>query len=338
MTSMQNRMNGLGLFCALMIPALGILNRDSSVPDMSVGQLAALWLILSAFLLVIWLLNAQLDHFFSQRPYLTRPGRITIIAGCDVVLILLCFGLDAAGWLPISFHDYNPHSYQIFGRLCVATLLMATIQYAFQSTIRQEMLKRQNEQLRSENLVAELEGLKQQLNPHFLFNSLGTLRAMVRERDANAEQFVLRLSAVYRQFLSKHNQATISLPDELEFLENYLFMLRFRYENQLTLTVDVNPQLRPASLPTFCLQLLVENCLKHNVLSATKPLSIRIYQDTPLSVTVENNRQPKLTDVDSTGIGLDNLRKRYQLLGVSDAVTVRETDTTFAVTVALLAP
>lgn len=335
-------MNWLGVLCALLLPALGILNRDSNKPDISVGQLAFVWVVLSIFLLLVWFLNSELNAFFSRRNPFPLPLRVSLVIGGNMLMILLFFAAKQVVKLPVSAEEYGVQNYQLFIRLCIATVLVTMIQSALQSMVQQEVLKRQNEQLRNENLVAELEGLKQQINPHFLFNSLGTLRAMIHEKDNHAEQFVLRLSAVYRQFLSKGNEPTTTLSEELDFLENYLFMLRFRYEDQLVLTVSIDSQndtrLQTSHLPAFCLQLLVENCLKHNRLSTSQPLSIRIYQDSPHSITVENNRQPKQTGVDSTGIGLDNLRKRYTLLGVTNAVTVRETDGLFAISVTLLKP
>ncbi|MEZ0487303.1 sensor histidine kinase [Fibrella aquatica] len=334
---MRNRINWLGIACALLIPALGVLNRDSSLPPLSVEKLMTVWLTMSLFLFVIWTLNYGLNMYFSNRPQVAPLVRVGVMAVCDGLVISLIFGLESGGWFPIAFADYSQHPYQLLARLCAATLLLTTIQYAFLSTIRQEGLKRQNEQLRTENLVAELEGLKQQINPHFLFNSLGTLRAMIHEKDENAEQFVLRLSTVYRQFLSKRNETTTSLSEELAFLNHYLFMLRFRYEEGLKLVIEVDPQVAAqVRLPAFCLQLLVENCIKHNSLSMARPLSIRIYQENPRTVTVANNRQPKQTGVESTGIGLANLRKRYALLGLSNAVTIHETDERFTITVALL--
>ncbi|WP_425290684.1 sensor histidine kinase [Spirosoma linguale] len=333
---MQSRTNWLGVFCALLLPTLGILNRDTSLPEVSAGTLAGAWCILSCFLQGVWLLNGQLYRILRKQPHWPVAAKLGIIILCDGLAITLFMALRFTGWLPHSLQAYSPQTYQLFLRLSFAVTLISTIQYAFLSLMQQQVLIRQNEQLRNENLVAELEGLKQQINPHLLFNSLGTLRAMIREHDEHAEQFVLRLSAVYRQFLSKRNETTIPLHEELDFLDNYLFMLRFRYEDQLTLLVEVTAASNSFRLPSFCLQLLVENCLKHNVLSATKPLSVRIYQAGGRTITVENNKQPKLTDVDSTGIGLDNLRKRYKLLGIDEGVTIRETETSFSVSVVLL--
>lgn len=334
---MRNRINGLGLICSLLIPALGILNRDAERVALSTGQLLAIWLVLSAFLLIIWGLNLRITSFFRSRPQFTTAIQLSAVGMADLVVIFLFFEANR-WWFSVSFEGYVLHSYQLFIRLNLAVLLLSIIQYAFLSTMQREVLKRQNEQLRNENLVAELEGLKQQVNPHFLFNSLGTLRAMIHEKDENAEQYVLRLSAVYRQFLSNRNEPTTTLSDELDFLNNYLFMLRFRYENRLQLNIDVDRNQREARLPMFCLQLLVENCIKHNSLSEAKPLAVRIYQTDSASITVENNKQPKLSDVDSTGIGLANLRKRYRLLGLPNAVSIRDDEHVFAISVALIKP
>ncbi len=333
---MQKRITWLGVFCSIMIPAVGILSRKG--PTIPAEKIPVVWFILSVFLFGMWFINYHVAIYLRNKQGLHFWRRIIVIAFCDLMILLLYFLLIELKWLPISSDIYNIRDYQLLIRLGFAITLASVIQYAFVGMQQKETLRRQNDQLRFENLVAELEGLKQQINPHFLFNSLGTLRAMIHEKDDNAEQFVLRLSAVYRHFLSKHNENSTTLREELTFLESYIYMLRFRYEGALHVVIDVEEDVESMLLPAFSLQLLVENCIKHNTLSGTKPLLVKIYHQEPGVITVENNRQPRLTDIESMGVGLENLRQRYKLLGIPDPITIDETEALFAVSITLIDP
>lgn len=330
-----NRIIWLGVLCSVFIAVMGMIARDVYHPNISLSKLIKYGLAVSTLLLIIWFVNLWFYLYFKDKKQVSTIVKVGLITLSDVGLIGLFILLKRYGFLS-SFQDYFLLDTQVFIRFFLAVLLTTSIQFTFINTIQHEVLNQHNEQLRNENLVAELEGLKQQINPHFLFNSLGTLRVMIHDNDENAEEFVLRLSAVYRQFLSKRNDSTVTLQEELTFLENYLFMLKFRYEVGLNLRIELDTTNQFKHLPTFCLQLLVENCIKHNVVSTNKPLSVRIYQENPASITVENNKQPKHTNEESTGIGLNNLRKRYGLLGLANAITIRETDRLFAVSIVLI--
>ena len=335
---MNKRLNRVGVLTALAIPALRYLSPDALRSGVSVGDQALRWLVLSSFFLIIWFLNGQLYTVFSRTKRLPPFVQFLLIILVDGLVVLIEMELMVLGWIPRSFSGDGPWHIVLYSRLGFGAAVLASIQFMLVGLFRQETLRQQNEQLRSERLMAELEGLKQQVNPHFLFNSLGTLRAMIREKDSNAEQYVLSLAAVYRQFLSKRTELTATLSDELDLMENYLFMLRFRFEESLNVTIDVDGQSKQAKLPVFCIQQLVSNCIKHNIVSVSKPLSIRVYQQNPTSITIENNKQLRLSGVDSTGTGLANLRKRCNLLGLTDGVVVLDTPVLFSVTVTLLDP
>jgi LytS/YehU family sensor histidine kinase len=178
--------------------------------------------------------------------------------------------------------------------------------------------------------------LKQQVNPHFLFNALSTLRIMVREKDDRAEPFILKLSDLYRQLLSKNTAQTVSLDEELEFLRSYMYMLQARFESLLHIRIETWPDSGQKKIPAYSLQLLVENCIKHNIISAARPLYITIFQQQPDTILIDNNLQLKPSVEDAGGIGLDNLRKRYELLQVEDGVTLTRTEKKFSVTLKLL--
>ncbi len=188
--------------------------------------------------------------------------------------------------------------------------------------IRQENLI-ENERLQQQNLQKELTALRNQLNPHFLFNSLNTLNSLIRD-NKEATQFVNKLSHMYRYILQSGERDLVSLRDELKFLESYAFLIKTRY-HQYCFHIDVQIEDRHMAMeiPPMALQLLVENAVKHNEISKGCPLGIRIYSKEDFLV-VENKIHPRSTPVESTGNGLINLDKRYFLLRKKKIVISRD--------------
>jgi LytS/YehU family sensor histidine kinase len=190
--------------------------------------------------------------------------------------------------------------------------------------------------LKTENIRVQFDILKQQISPHFLFNSLSSLRSMIRTSNHNAENFVIKLSDIYRSLLSNKERDTITLKEELEFIKDYSFLLFARYENMLHIKVDIPDTLLNLHIPTFSLQLLLENCVKHNILSKEKPLYIKIYDSGVNNITVENNLQQRIETGEESGHGLQNLIKRYDLLGVSNGVQIFSDESVFRIKIKLL--
>jgi two-component system, LytTR family, sensor kinase len=188
--------------------------------------------------------------------------------------------------------------------------------------------------LQAENIEAQFNLLIQKVNPDFLFHSLTTLQMMVKSDDPKAEEYILKLADVYRQTLKKERSA-VSLEEELAFLQSYLFLMRYGQEKAITFDVQVSDASLGYQLPVFSLQLLGENCIKHNVFSETQPLHIQLFQKDPKSITIANNYQPKGVPTESFGVGIENLKMRYVLLGIEDAVTIEQNETTYATTIKL---
>lgn len=181
------------------------------------------------------------------------------------------------------------------------------------------------DQMNADKTAAQYELLKQQVNPHFLFNSLNTLKSMVEAQDKNAPHFIVMLSDFYRSALEKRHDYIISLEEELETLQAYMFLLTSRFEEGIQLEIDIEEQHVTSMIPSFTLQLLIENCIKHNVISLNTPLVIRIYTDNG-SIIVENNLQLKRTPVISTNTGLNNIIQRYKHLSGRDVVITKTED------------
>lgn len=191
----------------------------------------------------------------------------------------------------------------------------------------------ENERLKQQNLENELNALKNQIDPHFLFNSLNSLNSLVRGNEA-ATNFVSKLSFMYRYILQSSHKDTISVKEELKFLESYVYLIQTRYRDRFSLQLDIDAQHLDRKVPPLALQLLVENAVKHNEISESHPLHVHIRsQDGTL--VVENALRPRSTLAEGTGNGLANLGKRYQLLG-QGRMRISNSNHTFSVALPLL--
>lgn len=191
------------------------------------------------------------------------------------------------------------------------------------------------EQLKKEALQSQLDSLKAQINPHFLFNSLSTLSSLVVENPKQAERFIEELASVYRYVLQTNDQLLTSLATELQFIRAYFHLLQMRFGRSVELEITVEERYKALLIPPLTLQLLVENAVKHNAALPTKPLLIQIYTDEQGQLTVTNTVRRKQTLTPSNRTGLTNISTKYRLLGQPDVV-IRQSDDCFQVTVPLI--
>ncbi|RAK62894.1 sensor histidine kinase [Hymenobacter edaphi] len=196
----------------------------------------------------------------------------------------------------------------------------------------------QNERLQKEMAQAEAETLRQQLDPHFMFNALNALTSLVEDEPKVAVRFIRQLSLVYRYVLDARGREVVPLHDELAFAESYLFLQRIRYGEALQVTMPAAAAVPPqAVVPPLSLQLLIENALKHNVATAAQPLQLRIELDAAgRHLRVVNTLRPRrVAPGESAGIGLPNLRGRYRHL-TPEPVQVAHGEAEFSVTLPVL--
>ncbi|WP_460971476.1 sensor histidine kinase [Spirosoma migulaei] len=191
------------------------------------------------------------------------------------------------------------------------------------------------ERLEKENVQAQFAALKSQVNPHFLFNSLSILSSLVHADADLSEKFIDQLSRAYRYILEQKDNERVLLKTELEFIQAYRFLLNIRFENKFDVLINV-PEADQTrySIAPLTLQLLVENAVKHNRMSAKEPLKVHIKLDADCLV-VENNLQTRPKSENSTGVGLENIITRYALL-TDQPVWVGESDGLFVVKIPLL--
>ncbi len=188
-------------------------------------------------------------------------------------------------------------------------------------------------QLEKENIIAQYETLKGQTNPHFLFNSLNTLLTIV-ENNKEANSYIQNLSGFLRYTLKDKSAEIKSVKDEINIVEKYFFLQKYRFGSSLNIKIDVQQQFYNYHLPPLSLQILGENAIKHNIISKQKPLNIHIFIQKDGYIVVENNLQQKI-DVDSTNTGLENIKKRYKFLSAKN-VNIKEKGGKFTVELPLL--
>ncbi len=189
-------------------------------------------------------------------------------------------------------------------------------------------------EIEQQNLVSQLSVLKNQIDPHFLFNNFNTLLSLIESDPAVAAQFVEELAQVYRYILQIKDKDTITLEEELAFTRSYVYLLRTRFRENFSLDVQIPQSLLTSPVLPFCIQTLVENAVKHNRITADTPLVVTVEQEGDF-LKVTNPLQRKRILNNSSGIGLDNLRKRYRFFTRKPFI-IQETRKVFVVKLPLL--
>jgi LytS/YehU family sensor histidine kinase len=175
------------------------------------------------------------------------------------------------------------------------------------------------EKFQKESAEAQFNALRSQINPHFLFNSFNVLSSLVHKDPSIASKFIDQLSIVYRYVLNHEQNKIVPLKEELDFLESYIYLLKIRFQDNLSIEILVPEDLQNTQIAPATLQLLIENAIKHNVVSKSNPLNIKIFND-ETHLIVENSILRKEFKEESTNKGLANIRRRYEYLCGKDAV------------------
>ncbi len=221
-----------------------------------------------------------------------------------------------------------------FSGTLMVTLLVSTFVHGngFLTAWKQTLIEA--ERLKKDHIAAQYETLKNQVNPHFLFNSFNVLTTLVHKDADLAEQFVRQLSNVYRYVLDSRDKEVVPLEMELKQLEAYIFLMKIRFGESLK--IDIKPIFTEGvSVAPLTLQMLIENALKHNAVSKTTPLSIEVFQEGADYIVVKNLIQLKNSVGESTGVGLENIRSRYKFLS-DKAIAVLQEDGFFRVKIPII--
>jgi hypothetical protein len=290
-----------------------------------------------AFGLGNWLIGRYTKKFdWTKNPKRTNLINFFIYMGYGIIMsIMIPFTVDRLLWGMSGKEVF----YDVSAKAFITIVADLIIFYLYYSTfIANNWIKsiEKNEELKRENLLAKYEALKNQVNPHFLFNNLNTLSGMVEQKHEKTTDFIKKLSDIYRYVLEQNDKELVSIKDEIKFVDDYVFLTKMRFGEGLIfnshLTKDQNLQVAPLGL-----QMLVENAIKHNIISDDMPLKIDMVIEDGF-VIVRNNLQKKKTIISGKEpLGLENLIKRYAYLsGIS--VEVIESDSKFIVKLPIIEP
>jgi two-component system LytT family sensor kinase len=194
----------------------------------------------------------------------------------------------------------------------------------------------ENEQLKKEYMHSQLLGLKSQMNPHFLFNSLNSLSSLIQEDGETAEEFLDHMSKVYRYLLRNNEEKLVSLGTEIGFISSYYFLLKARHEDGLQLDIDIPPESREQLIPPLTLQMIFENAMNQNTISRSKPLKIWI-RDTAYGLEIVNSVQPKINNANTNSEIEENINNKYRLLCRCEII-IEETDHQRSILLPVIAP
>ena len=249
----------------------------------------------------------------------------------NMICIPLGLLLDFSGLFP----PHQPSGFQMLAVNITTMLLFLSI---YESIYFYDQLKKsimEQERLKQETIRSQLEGLRNQVNPHFLFNSLNTLMSIVAEDQKLAISFLKKLSKVYRYILDIRDKKLVSLSEELNFIYSYTFLQKERFGESLQFEFDIPEELGNQKIVPLALQILLENAIKHNIISNKKPLSIYIGTQQDDCLIVKNNLQKKNQSMPSTKVGLENIKNRYRFF-TDRQVQVASTNGEFIVSIPLI--
>ena len=185
-------------------------------------------------------------------------------------------------------------------------------------------------------MQSELQSLKMQLDPHFMFNNFSTLSELINEDRETATRFLENLSRVYRYMIQNFKKDIISLSDEVAFVKAYCYLIHIRHADNVQIVFDLNEKSLDLYIPPISLQLLVENAIKHNIATKEQPLIITIISNDRQQIKISNNLQRISSTFSATGIGLKNITDRYRILTEKQLPVIEETSTCFCVTLPLI--
>jgi sensor histidine kinase YesM len=308
----------------------------------SIAHFSVAWACSVVYTLVLGLGNRELWRRLQQRfPQVSQTRQrllwlaIASVVYTSLATVLLTLGL---GLLPGGATTSVRALLLIVAINLVPTLVGLLVYESRHSYQQWEENQRRADQLAKAQTQAQLDALAQQLDPHFLFNSLNTLAALIEPANEPAQAYVEGLADVYRYVLLSRERSTVPLAEELAFVQTYVALQKVRFRDNIHVSYELPPAALGRHVAPLSVQVLVENALKHNEASQARPLHLRLVADAAgTTLRVENTYQPRPAGLaPGTGTGLANVRQRYALLGAPAPVAVEQAAGIFTVTLPLL--
>jgi LytS/YehU family sensor histidine kinase len=277
-----------------------------------------------------------------------RSSRWVVLRRVVLLLLLTAVAIYFApvmsfsnGTMKLDFFfrgNFRDNTYIIVLTKCLFTLVVTSLYARIYSLMRQQQtIVVENERLKNENLSTRYNMLMGQINPHFFFNSLNSLAMLVRDGDSKRSlEYIDQLSYTFRYIIQNGKSSTTTLKEELEFAEAYAYLFKIRYADKLFFDFDIDERFKEWRLPALSLQPLIGNAVKHNSITTKRPLRVSI-RTVDGVLEIENPKQPKLDVEPSTGIGLENLRSRWEIVA-GQSIEIIDDESRFLVRLPLKQP
>jgi sensor histidine kinase YesM len=292
-------------------------------------------LIVGSFTSLLWILlwkgNEYLGNFISARiSWLRFPMRRFIVGSVATVVYTLLAMYVLTAVYERSFSQRIGTGVLVS---VIITIAISLFMHGREFLLNWRRSAIMAEQYQKESVAARYESLKSQVNPHFLFNSLNALSNLIYEDERKAAVFIQELSGIYRYVIDTQERETVPLREELAFLESYIYLQQIRFGEKLRVSIDLKDV--SAEVAPLALQMLIENAIKHNVISEEDPLEITVETDGDFIMVTNNLQKKKSLGEDSPGLGLENIRRRYEML-TTEEIQVERTPGHFRVKLPLL--
>ncbi len=301
------------------------------------SYLALLAMGISLHFSTVFLIGKWMQTLLPGLPFTLRRTLRAFVIAVPVLTVLMT--LTDNGLRQFSDHPVYDWNWQTvllnLTQSAVTTIYILGLAEAFYHYDQLNRSEKEKEELLRINLHSQYDSLKQQVNPHFLFNSLNSLSSLISIDPQKAEKFVEELSQVYRYLLQSNRDELTTLRKELDFIKSYLHLLKTRFGEGFRVNIDLPEAVMQDLIPPLILQLLVENAVKHNEISTAHPLHLSIRSQDGERLVVSNNLQRRKIIVPSDKVGLANIIARYRLLN-HPYVEIRETEDEFTVILPLI--
>ncbi|MBK7689901.1 MAG: histidine kinase [Bacteroidetes bacterium] len=290
---------------------------------------------------IVWEGNLRMDAWLNQKyPWVSKTKQRFILQ----LVATLLFSAVTIYAMMLGF-NFLVHCESVknqflmvgsFGIGLTVSFLLLTFEISSQFFMGWKQSLVEVEKYKAENAQAQLQNLKDQINPHFLFNNLSVLSSLVYKNQDKAVDFINQLSKVYRYLLDSKTNELVTLREELHFLDSYFYLLKIRFDEGLHFQIEIADAHMNLQIPPMTLQMLVENAIKHNEVSSAFPLTISL-RSSGNALVVANNLQKRMPTEASSKTGLKNITDRYRFLSDREVLVV-ENENSFEITIPLIDP
>jgi len=271
------------------------------------------WIVL--IIALLWTGNAQISKYLDYKLPWLEYGTVRFFSQLASGLIYSLLVINLSYFVLKSLFTTDPPSIaqiivmNTYGVLIVLPVISIYFGVHFLRSWRKSELEA--EKFQKESIKSQLEALKNHLDPHFLFNNLNILSSLIDKDKDLSQAYLEKFAEIYRVILQSNVTEVIPLSKEMDFINAYIYLIKIRFEENIEISMQLDSESTSKMLPPLTLQMLVENAIKHNIITESKPLKIEISSNGSQWLIVKNNLNPKPTAKNDSGSGLENIENRY---------------------------